>query len=233
LAIAAVQELFGVGRSGKCQAEFARGEERSDAHDRTGVHGAFSLGEQQSQGLARSPHPRLGQLPPLRPLPAVRALKKQRARISAHLEIVPAKEAAPDEFPHVRPLYIHTRAAARTFADQTENYDTSIAGCINGSRIASTNSVRIRIIRQPSGAVDGVSLRDYDMGRRYDLPSCLAQYLMAQGFGFLGDAPVREVHPLETDRSPERRRDVRGCPPGIRMGVLTAVSTDFLSEPGS
>jgi hypothetical protein len=45
--------------------------------------------------------------------------------------------------------------------------------------------VRIRIIRQPSGAVDGVSLRDYDKGRRYDLPSSLAQYLVAQGFAFL------------------------------------------------
>jgi hypothetical protein len=45
--------------------------------------------------------------------------------------------------------------------------------------------VRIRIIRQPSGAVDGVSLRDYAMGRRYDLPSSLAEYLVAQGFAFL------------------------------------------------
>ena len=45
--------------------------------------------------------------------------------------------------------------------------------------------MRIRIIRQPSGAVDGVSLRDYDMGRRYDLPSSLAQYLVTQGFAFL------------------------------------------------
>jgi hypothetical protein len=101
-------------------------------------------------------------------------LKKQRARIPAHLEIVPAKQPAPDEFPHVRRLYIYARAAARTFAH-----------CINGSRIASTNDVRIRIIRQPSGAVDGVRLRDYAMGRRYDLPSSLAEYLVAQGFGFL------------------------------------------------
>jgi hypothetical protein len=45
--------------------------------------------------------------------------------------------------------------------------------------------VRIRIIRQPNGAVDGVSLRDYATGRRYDVPSSLAEYLVAQGFAFL------------------------------------------------
>jgi hypothetical protein len=146
-------------------------------------------------------------------------LKKQRARISAHLEIVPAKEAAPDEFPHVRPLYIHTRAAARTFADQTQNCDTSIAGCINGSRIASTNNVRIRIIRQPSGAVDGVSLRDYDMGRRYDLPSCLAQYLMAQGFGFL---EMRQSARSTRWRLTDRRKDA-----GMFAGVRRASAWAF------
>lgn len=117
LTATAVHQRLGVGRSGQCEAELAGGQERSDAHNRmSGLRGAFRLGEQQSQGLARSLQPGLGQLPPFGALPAVCALKKERARISAQLEIVPAKEAALEEFPHVRPLYLHTRAAARTFA---------------------------------------------------------------------------------------------------------------------
>jgi hypothetical protein len=146
-------------------------------------------------------------LPPLRPLAAMCALKKQCARIAAHLEIVPSKEAAPDEFPHVPPLYIYTRAAARTFA-----------WCIHGSRIASINDVRIRIIRQPSGAVDGVSLRDYARGRRYDLPSSLAEYLVAQGFAFL---EMRRSARSTRWRQTDRRKDA-GMFAGVRLASAWA-----------
>jgi hypothetical protein len=128
------------------------------------------------------------------------------------LEIVASQEAAPDESPHVPPLYIHTRPSARTFAAQTQNRDTSIIDCINGSRIASINDVRIRIIRQPSGAVDGVSLRDYDRGRRYDLPSSLAQYLMAQGFALL---EMRQSERSSRWRLTDRRKDA-GMFAGVR-----------------
>jgi hypothetical protein len=198
-----MQELLGVWRSGKRQAKLARDEKCGHADDSAGVHGAFGLGEEQAQGFARPPHPGLGQLPTLGPLSAVRALKKEGARIPAHLEIVPPKEAAPDEFPHVhvRPLYIYTRVAARTFAR-----------CINGSRIASISDVKIRIIRRPIGAVDGVSLRDYDMGRRYDLPSSLAAYLMAQGFAFL---EMRQSARSTRWRQTDRRKDA-GKPAGVR-----------------
>ena len=64
--------------------------------------------------------------------------------------------------------------------------------------------MRIRIVRQPSGAVDGVSLRDYDMGRRYDLPSSLAQYLVAQGFAFL---EMRQSARSARWRLTDRRKD--------------------------
>jgi hypothetical protein len=43
----------------------------------------------------------------------------------------------------------------------------------------------IRIIRQPGGFVDGIALDQYRLGRRYDLPPSLAQYLVAQGFALL------------------------------------------------
>jgi hypothetical protein len=90
---------------------------------------------------------------------------------------------------------------------------------INGSRIASNNGVRIRIIRQPSGAVDGISLRDYDMGRRYDLPSSLAQYLMAQGFAFL---EMRQSTRSTRWRLTDRRKDA-----GIFAGVPRASAWAF------
>jgi hypothetical protein len=43
--------------------------------------------------------------------------------------------------------------------------------------------VKVRISRQPTGAVDGIALRHYHPGRCYDLPASLAQYLVAEGFG--------------------------------------------------
>jgi len=60
------------------------------------------------------------------------------------------------------------------------------------------------MIRRPSGAVDGVPLRDYDMGRRYDLPSSLAQYLVAQGFAFL---EMRQSARSNRWRLTDRRKD--------------------------
>jgi hypothetical protein len=214
-----MQEVLGAVRSGKCQPELAGCQQGRDANDWMTVAGAFGVGEQQSQGLARTFHPGLGQLPPFRPLPAMRALEIERARIPAQLEVVPPKEPAPHKSPHVPPLYLQHRVAARTFAAQTENRDTSIALCINGSQIALNNNVRIRIIRQPSGAVDGVSLRDYDMGRRYDLPSSLAQYLMAQGFAFL---EMRQSARSTRWRLTDRRKDA-----GMFAGVRRASAWAF------
>jgi hypothetical protein len=43
--------------------------------------------------------------------------------------------------------------------------------------------VKVRMSGQPTGTVDGISLRHYHPGRCYDLPPSLAQYLVAEGFG--------------------------------------------------
>jgi hypothetical protein len=40
----------------------------------------------------------------------------------------------------------------------------------------------VRVIRQPTGDVDGVSLQHYHTGLTYDLPPLLADYLVLQGF---------------------------------------------------
>jgi hypothetical protein len=42
--------------------------------------------------------------------------------------------------------------------------------------------VRVRIVREPSGSVDGVTLRNYRVGATYDIPAMLAQYFVAEGF---------------------------------------------------
>ena len=42
--------------------------------------------------------------------------------------------------------------------------------------------MRVRIIRQPSGFVDDISLTAYRLGRVYDLPVSLAYYLIAENF---------------------------------------------------
>jgi hypothetical protein len=72
-----------------------------------------------------------------------------------------------------------------------------------GSRIATEYAVTVRIIRQPNGAVDGISLDQYHMGRHYDLPSSLAQYLVAQGFALL--EMRRQVRSSRT-RARDRRK---------------------------
>ena len=40
----------------------------------------------------------------------------------------------------------------------------------------------VRILKQPTGNVDGVSLADYHPGQAYDVQPLLADYLMMQGF---------------------------------------------------
>src|SRR4029079_2826336 len=106
---------------------------------------------------------------------------------------------------HMCRLYTFTLDRPQELSElKIKNRDRSIARCINGRRIASTNGVRIRIIRPPTGAVDGISLRDSDMGRRYDLPSSLAQYLVAQGFAFL---EMRQSARSNRWRPTDRRKD--------------------------
>ncbi|HEV3216960.1 MAG TPA: hypothetical protein VGZ27_14610 [Vicinamibacterales bacterium] len=44
--------------------------------------------------------------------------------------------------------------------------------------------MRVRLLRQPYGSVDGISLSQYHLGQVYELPASLAEYLVAKGFAF-------------------------------------------------
>lgn len=63
--------------------------------------------------------------------------------------------------------------------------------------------VRVRIIRQPSGVVDDISLTAYRLGRVYDLPVSLAYYLIAENFGI---CEMRREDPPPFAQYPQDRR---------------------------
>jgi hypothetical protein len=63
--------------------------------------------------------------------------------------------------------------------------------------------VRIRIIVQPRGFVDGVSLRHYLLGHVYDVSAALAEYLVADGSAQL---EMRSRQRSRRPRPNERRR---------------------------
>ena len=44
------------------------------------------------------------------------------------------------------------------------------------------SGMRVRIIRRPTGVVDGMSLHYYHAGEAYDVTPELAEYLVASGF---------------------------------------------------
>ena len=58
---------------------------------------------------------------------------------------------------------------------------TVYSGCI----LAPLLDVRVRLKRQPRGAIDGVCLRRYKAGNVYDLSAELAEYLVIEGFALL------------------------------------------------
>lgn len=66
-------------------------------------------------------------------------------------------------------------------------------------------AVRVLIVRQPAGAVDGVPLAPYNVGKSYELPPTLANYLVAQGFAVFEDSDDKNrerqsVEPARTHR---------------------------------
>jgi hypothetical protein len=74
-------------------------------------------------------------------------------------------------------------------------------GIKRATRLHKIGVVKVRISRQPSGTVDGISLGHYHPGRCYDLPASLAQYLVAEGFGiFEMRHHVRSKRVRPTDR---------------------------------
>lgn len=48
--------------------------------------------------------------------------------------------------------------------------------------------MRVRIVKQPRGVVQGIALNHYKLGCVYDMPTDLALYLIAEGFA---DAEMR------------------------------------------
>ena len=63
--------------------------------------------------------------------------------------------------------------------------------------------MRVRIIREPKGTVDGMSLRYYHTGETYDMPALLAEYLVAEGFASI---EMRQHRRSSRCRSTDRRR---------------------------
>jgi hypothetical protein len=63
--------------------------------------------------------------------------------------------------------------------------------------------VRVRIIRQPLGAVDDIALSSYRVGRVYDLPVSLGHYLIAEN---LAICEMRRDDPPPFKRYPGDRR---------------------------
>lgn len=60
--------------------------------------------------------------------------------------------------------------------------------------------VRVRILKQPHGTVDGVSLEHYHAGCFYDLPPNLAAYLVVEGFAAYEMRKDGVPRPPETER---------------------------------
>lgn len=52
-------------------------------------------------------------------------------------------------------------------------------------KLQGSNYMQVRMVKQPSGFMDGVSLKSYRVGRCYDLPATLAGYLVVEGFAVI------------------------------------------------
>ena len=72
--------------------------------------------------------------------------------------------------------------------------------------------MRIRITREPSGSVDGISLRQYRPGTTYDLAPELAEYLVAAGF-----ASIEMRQGQRSKRWRERDRRARHTPASFAL----------------
>jgi hypothetical protein len=64
----------------------------------------------------------------------------------------------------------------------------------------------IRIIRQPLGSLNGVSLRGYKLDRCYDVEASLGDYLVVNGYAFI-EMRKDDCEPAPVDvPKPDRRR---------------------------
>jgi hypothetical protein len=63
--------------------------------------------------------------------------------------------------------------------------------------------MRIKITRQPFGAIQGMSLKHYRPGEVYELPPSLAQYLVMEEYAIV---EMRDRNKPQVPVSEERRR---------------------------
>ena len=63
--------------------------------------------------------------------------------------------------------------------------------------------MKVRIIRESRGTVDGISLRYYHAGEAYDMSAVLAEYLVAEGFASI---EMRQQERSSRHRMTDRRR---------------------------
>jgi hypothetical protein len=63
--------------------------------------------------------------------------------------------------------------------------------------------MKVRITREAKGTVDGMSLHYYHAGEAYELPTQLAEYLVASGFASI---EMRQRQRSHRPRSHDRRR---------------------------
>ena len=66
--------------------------------------------------------------------------------------------------------------------------------------------MKVRILRQPTGTIHGMSLQLYRPGQVYDVPATLAAYLVAEGLGIV---EMRADQALQRTINPDRRRNNR------------------------
>ena len=62
--------------------------------------------------------------------------------------------------------------------------------------------MKVRIIKEPAGIVDGLRLQYYRAGEVYDIPTAVAMVLVAEGFALI---EMRGPQPHTAWREPERR----------------------------
>jgi hypothetical protein len=61
----------------------------------------------------------------------------------------------------------------------------------------------VRIIKQPTGVVDGLSLKHYHLGHTYAVPLSLGDYLVMQGYAVI---EMRRQQRSRRHRPTDRRR---------------------------
>ena len=66
--------------------------------------------------------------------------------------------------------------------------------------------MKVRIVREPRGSVDGMSLHYYHAGEAYEVPTQLAEYLVAEGFASI---EMRQRQRSSRTRSNDRRQSSR------------------------